>query len=198
MSITNFSYTITDLIARIKNESLYIARNVKKQMGQKSSTGRNTYQGDSVDGDDQLDDFGIVENDEPMVKQYMKTGAAIAFDNWLSPLSRTLTEDEIATYGPPYEFEGINNPLLIVYTIKTPESTSKRGYFDINTLPAIDRAVEDYIVYYTLHQWFKFSNLVSYTPNLLALVESQFNDAMNKLAGLMTRRIDLKQTYKWF
>jgi hypothetical protein len=197
MSITNFSYTITDIIARIKNESLYIARNVKKQMGQKSSTGRNTYQGDSVDGDDQLDDFGIVENDELMVKQYMKTGAAIAFDNWLSPLCRTLTLDEINTYGPPYEFEGTNNPLLIIYTIKTPE-TSFHGNFDINTLPAIDRAVEDFIVYYTLHQWFKFSNLVSYAPNLLALVESQFDDAMNKLAGLMTRRIGLKRSYKWF
>lgn len=192
MSITNFSYNIADLIARITNESLYISRNVKKQMGQKSVSGKNNYQGDTVEGDDQLDDFGITLNDEAMVKVYMKTVGALLFDTWISPMCRTLTEDEINTYGEPYEFESANNPLLILYTVKTDTT------FDINTTSAIDRTIEDCIVYYTLGQWFKFSNLVAYAPNLLALVEQQYKDSLNRLSGLMVRRIGLKRTYKWF
>lgn len=192
MSITNYSYEIADLIDRIKNESLYIARNVKKQMGQKSVSGRNHYNGDMVEGDDQLDDFGVTTNDEAMVKNYMKTAGALIFDTWMSAMSRTLTEDEISTYGEPYEFESANNPTLLLYTIKT-DST-----FDINTVPAIDKTVEDCIVFYTLWQWFKFSNLVAYAPNLLAVVEQQYLDSKNRLAGLMTRRIGLKRTYKFY
>jgi hypothetical protein len=145
-----------------------------------------------VEGDDQMDDFAVTTNDEQMVKKYMQTAGALLFDTWISPMCRTLTEEETQTYGLPYEFESVNNPTLLLYTIKT-DST-----FDINTTTAIDRTIEDCIVYYTLWQWFKFSNLVAYAPNLLALVEQQYKDSLNRLSGLMVRRIGLKRTYKWF
>lgn len=176
MTISTLTYDISSLLKRIETESLYVARNIENQQGEA-----------------QLDEFGITLNDHVFVTTIMRSVSADVFSRWLSPNSRTLTEDEVTALNQDiFEFDKSDSG-DIKFAIKTDSN------FDINTLPALDIAVEDYIVFATLYRWFLKSgvHLRGYRE-LLAGLKSLMDEAEGKLLGLAARRINLKRTYKFY
>ena len=116
---------------------------------------------------------------ETWILEYISTIAADMFSKLFSPLARTLINPFI---------NGIEESEDdIIYNVVFPST------FDINTVPAINRAIEDTIVSYAVSEWMKDLRVPGW--------EREEIDHLNKydnLRGLTTRRVNLKRSYKLY
>ncbi len=128
-------------------------------------------------------DMGFGENSsidgETWINEYVSSIASDIFDKLFSPLARNLTNPFLN--GLVY---GGND---IIYSVELPAT------FDINTVPAINRAIEDTIVSYAVFEWLKDLRVHGWEREELDHVAKYDN-----LRGLITRRINLVRTYKLY
>lgn len=176
MTTTVYTYSIDDLIKRIQVESHYMCRNVLNK-----------------EGIAQLDEYGVTTNDDEYVKILMRTACTMIFDKWFSPLARTITEESINTLGyVPFEFDNEDSG-NIVMSIETDTT------FDINLVPAIDVVIQDFIVNYVLWEWFLKSGFDSqYSYALQQAAKTRLDASEGRLSNMLTRRFNLKRTYKFY
>lgn len=167
-----FWYTIQGLIDRINYEVLYEVRKL----------------GDATE----LDENAIIDA-ETLINKYLKTASAEIFAKYTSPLGKALQDLEVPV--EPYEFditfthpdtaEDYEN--TIVFRIDPTET------FDQSVKYAIETAIEDSMVNYCVFRWLKSSNVESWQ-----IYKGLHDQRMQDLCGLMTKRINLKRTYKLY
>lgn len=159
--MTTFYYTITALLDLIKEQASYKAKLLSK-----------------IEGGPSFEDASISNDENDLVKQYLRSITSEIFDKHLSPLSRTLEET-------PFEFDvtydpgtgDINN--CIVFRVEFPEK------FDQKTIPAVTRAIEETIVSYAILQWFKDNKFERQTE------EQEHTLKKKNLISSVNRRIGL-------
>jgi len=171
-TVTTFYYEIQPLIDRVQLEVLYKVRNRADIIG--------------------LGDNTIIDA-ELLVKEYLSSIAHDVFSKLLSPWGRTL--EDLDDPQDPFEYnETFTHPETeaetencIIYRVIFPD------YSDENTKEPIHRAIEDALVSYCVYQWLMDSNIQGWER-----YEYEHLKKMDNLRDLMTRRINLQRTYKWY
>ncbi len=175
--VTTFYYEIPKLIQKINTKVEYSIRNrTEKPKG--------------------FGDNSIIDADM-LVGEYITQIANDLFDKHISKLGRAVVSDlevpqEPFEYGVDYILnEGeIDEDTLedcIVYRVILPEK------FDTTTIPPIFKAIEDSIISYAVYQWLMDSNV-----NGWQIYEDRHEKDVDKLIGLVNRRIGLVRTYKLY
>lgn len=127
--------------------------------------------------------LGFTENSavdgETWLNEYISTIAADIFSKLMCPLSRTLTD--------PYVNGIVYGGNSIIYSVVLPST------FDVNTVPAINQALEDTIVSYAVSEWLKDLRVPGWERD-----ELDHHNKYSNLRSLMVRRVNLKRTYKLY
>lgn len=169
-----FYYSLQTLRERISTEVLY---KVRKR----------------AESNNNLDDNSTKDADL-IINEYIQTIATDIFNNWLSPMGRTLAD--LDTPEEPFEYDVSFTPPedgateldnQIVYRVIFPDK------FDSITVPAIDRAIADCIVSYSVWQWLMDSNVKEWQ-----LYENKYETSKQKLVDLVSRRINPRRTYNLY
>jgi hypothetical protein len=169
-TVVSFYYTIPTLIDRINLGVLYKARRRDDILG--------------------LGENSVIDA-ELLIKEYIGSISADIFSKLMSPLGRTL--EDLETPQEPYEFDvtfndGTDDHLeCVVYRVILPTK------FDATTKPSIEKAIADTIVSYGIWQWLMDSNMQGWEK-----YEYEHIRKYDDLRSLMTRRINLKRTYKLY
>lgn len=176
-TVTTFYYEIPKLIQKINTKVEYSIRN-------------------RTDKPKGLGDNSIIDA-EMLVGEYITQIANDLFDKHISKLGRAVVFDleepqEPFEYGVDYILnEGTEEEETladcIVYRVILPEK------FDTTTIPAIFKAIEDSIISYAVYQWLMDSNI-----NGWQIYEERHEKEVDKLIGLVNRRIGLVRTYKLY
>lgn len=103
------------------------------------------------------------------------------FDKISSPLSRQITGDRFV-FDETVEGE----PGRIGFFVELPQK------FDQGTTTSILRAIEDVMVSFCIYEWLYHANYDSRKE------EERFNQKWDDLLSLITRRVNLKRTYKLY
>lgn len=169
-----FYYSLNTLRERISTEVLYKVR-------------KRAESNNSLDDDSTIDASLIIN-------EYIQTIATDIFNNWLSPMGRTLAD--LDTPEEPFEYDVSFTPPedgateltnQIVYRVIFPDK------FDSITVTAIDRAIADCIVNYSIWQWLMDSNVKEWQ-----LYENKYETSKQKLVDLVSRRINPRRTYNLY
>ena len=128
------------------------------------------------DGSSDFHQLSIVDA-KIFIRDKIKSIGLKVYDKIISPLARQMSD----TFLFDEQIDGKNMMLIkLDYTI------------DKNLLPAIEGAIEDVIIDYCVYEWFYHSNY-DYRKE-----EERFNNSFDDLLSLITRRINLKRTYKLY
>lgn len=169
-TVVSFYYTIPTLIDRINLGVLYKVRNRDNILG--------------------LGENSVIDA-EILVKEYIGSITADIFSKLVSPLGRTL--EDLETPLEPFEFDvsftagETTYENCVVYRVILPTA------FDATTKPSIEKALADTIVSYCIWQWLLDSNIQGWEK-----YEFEHIRKYDDLRSLMTRRINLKRTYKLY
>jgi hypothetical protein len=173
--MTTLQYDIKLLVDKIDNLILLKARNIKK------------------DGESDFKQLSIVDH-KFTIKDKLEEISTKIFDKITSPISRTLLEERFefdALVEPPEPAEGEEeaeptNSGKIVFRFELPEKS------DSGTTKAILRAIEDVMVTFCIYEWLYHGNY-DYRKE-----EERYTQRWDDLLSLITRRINLKRTYKLY
>lgn len=172
VDVTTFYYEIPKLVQKINTKVMYSIRN-------------------RTEAPKGFGDNSIIDADM-LVGEYITQIANDLFDKHISKMGRELADLEVPQepfeYAVDYTREGedtIEN--CIIYRVILPEK------FDINTVTPMWKAIEDSIISYAVYQWLMDSNI-----NGWQIYEERHDREVNKLIGLVNRRIGLVRTYKLF
>ena len=136
------------------------------------------------DGESDFKQLSIVDN-KHFIKDKLEEISAKIFDKITSPISRTLS-DERYEFNPLTEGEEPVNSEKIVFRFTPPDK------FDSGTTKAILRAIEDVMVSFCIYEWMLHSNY-DYRKD-----EERYTQRWDDLLSLISRRINLKRTYKLY
>lgn len=118
---------------------------------------------------------------EKLVKTYLKTVSSQIFSKWISPMSRKLSDLE-EDYTP-YEITDDE----VIFKVVFPDK------FDSNIKEPVLQGIEDCIVSYCVWKWMSDANLPG-----VDTFKQEYQDAMDDLIDMTTRRVNLKRTYKLY
>ena len=167
--MTTLRYDIKLLVDKIDNVILLKARNIKK------------------DGESDFKQLSIVDH-KFFIKDKLEEISTKIFDKITSPISRTLSEERFefdALVDAP-EGEEPTNSGKIEFRFELPEKS------DSGTIKAILRAIEDVMIAFCIYEWLYHGNY-DYRKE-----EERYNQRWDDLLSLITRRINLKRTYKLY
>ena len=135
----------------------------------------------------ELDKYAIADEDEPLVRLLMKDVSLTKVYGLLAPYARDIE-------GGGYFFEAaITNDLglevqdCIIYKCVFPAK------FDRSVIPALDEAISNAIVNYSIAEYFVRNNANG------SVFKERFDKNMNEILGLINRRTaGLRRTYKLY
>lgn len=134
------------------------------------------------------DDFAelSIVDARDFLKDQLETIASKIFDTELSQYTYGL--DNLETPVNAYEFDVIYDgiPGRIVYRVVFP------AMYNLRLTPSVLNAIEDSMIKYLVTEWMKKSNY-DYRQD-----ELDFNKAMDDIRSLVSRRKNLKRTYKLY
>ena len=163
-----FYFEIPKLINRAQVELLYFIKNEDK------------------DGILELDKYAISDEDEPLVRLLIKDVATSKIYGLLAPYSRDIE-------GGSFFFEaaittdlGLEVMDCIIFKTVFPVK------FDRSVIPALDEAIGNAIVNYTISEYL-FRNGADGT-----IYRDRYEKNYNEILGFINRRIGLKRTYKLY
>jgi len=171
-TVTTFYFIVNSLIDKVNTHVLYKVRKRDDILG--------------------LDQNSVIDA-ELLIKEYLHSASAELFNKWISPLSRELEDlddPQVAfvfndTFTHPETEEETEN--CIIFRVIFPEK------FDTTTKPVILRAIEDVLVSYAVYNWLMDSNIQDWQK-----YELEYLRKIDNLSGLLTRRINLKRSYKLY
>jgi len=136
------------------------------------------------DGESDFKQLSIVDH-KFFIKDKLEEISTKIFDKITSPISRSLSEER-------FEFDALTegaepaNSGKIVFRFELPEKS------DSGTTKAILRAIEDVMVAFCIYEWLYHGNY-DYRKE-----EERYTQRWDDLLSLITRRINLKRTYKLY
>lgn len=136
------------------------------------------------DGEADFKHLSIVDM-KPFIKDKLAEISVKIFDKITSPVSRALTEERFE-FDPLTEGETPAPSDKIIYRFNFPAKA------DSGIATAILRAIEDVMVSYAIYEWLYFGNY-DYREE-----KKRYQESWDDLLSLITRRINLKRTYKLY
>lgn len=171
-TVTTFYFEIQSLIDKVNLGVLYKVRKRDNILG--------------------LGENSIIDA-ENLIREYLSSIAHELYSKQISPWGRTLADlddpqepfEYDATFTHPETEAKTEN--CIIYRTIFPEKADT-----ITKLP-IHKAIEDVLISYCIYNWMMDSNIQGWER-----YEFEYEKKLNILRDLMTRRINLKRTYKEF
>jgi len=171
-TVTTFYYEISKILDRVQLGVIYKVRKRDEILG--------------LDANSTIDA-------EVLIREYLSAVSHDIFNKWMSPLSRDL--DDIEEPHEPFEYDetfvhpetGTETKNCIIYRVIFPEK------FDTITKPSIFKAIEEMMVSYCVYNWLMDSNIQGWEK-----YEMEYLRHKDNLVDLITRRINLRRTYKDF